>query len=484
MGTVEMAELDPNLFSQLSSDDDENGFGWNARPQCNTVPNRRFMPMPRLPSGTIRNRRVTAPPPPSSPVNETPSSTVGNRDCTDLPLPSSPEDETHSATNATNKDSWRSEWAERCESAFPRMKELFKLESMHEAILESFAGSCAQFLHEEGIRGLLNNNETYGAIWGSLFFAIKPGKSKMEWESLCGKHNIEMRTRIVRAVIAVTSIDGGTQSGNGRPVRASHIISDVIIQKGKLRQVGRKHRAKNLKNRTCTLNDAASEAVAHLYSQTGKMLMQGKQRMSDAFFREVGYFFVAWSEYSVEINNVGYKVEKETLKLQPVTGKEAVWDELIAGAPEMIERADGDTSNMEGLNDMIKKAAVCSMRIKHEVMVKRKSGADRGERNDAVNFLVLAEKMVLTYTRNSNRSAFLRSTRHSLKTLVGMAKILYMLVDKVIAETRLHMPNDDGTSRNVIVGNVDLNTFMPRKSRMKLFMEKGVCLKGKYDDLG
>jgi len=259
---------------------------------------------------------------------------------------------------------------------------------------------------------------------------------------------------------------------------------DVIIQKGKLRQVGRKHRAKNLKNRTCTLNDAASEAVAHLYSQTGKMLMQGKQRMSDAFFREVGYFFVAWSEYSVEINNVGYKVEKETLKLQPVTGKEAVWDELIAGAPEMIERADGDTSNMEGLNDMIKKAAVCSMRIKHEVMVKRKSGADRGERNDAVNFLVLAEKMVLTYTRNSNRSAFLRSTRHSLKTLVGMAKILYMLVDKVIAETRLHMPNDDGTSRNVIVGNVDLNTFMPRKSRMKLFMEKGVCLKGKYDDLG
>jgi len=31
MGTVEMAELDPNLFSQLSSDDDENGFGWNAR---------------------------------------------------------------------------------------------------------------------------------------------------------------------------------------------------------------------------------------------------------------------------------------------------------------------------------------------------------------------------------------------------------------------------------------------------------------------
>jgi len=313
-------------------------------------------------------------------------------------------------------------------------------------------------------------------MWGSLTFGIKPGSSKLEWDTLQGAHHIDFRTRIIRAVIAVTNITEDPRHGNGRPLRARQIINDRVIEKGRLRQLGKKHRAKNLRERECTLDDASAEAVVYLYAQAGQKLMQGKQRMKELFFRDLGYVFVPWSEYSVDVSEKEYHVNKETLKVQLVTGKEAVWDELIAEAPEMIESSDGDASNEQCLKDMIEKAAACAVTITHEVMVKKKGGADRGERTHVVNFLDLAHNMVLTYGRTNDRNAFLRSSKLSLRTLIGMAKVLYMVAEKVLAET-------NGARTDVSVGIANLKMFMPRKSRMEWIIKRGACLKGKYDDM-
>jgi len=348
----------------------------------------------------------------------------------------------------------------------PGLKGIFKADAIVKGIEDTFAEGCEKFLAESRREGL-SNTASYAAIWGAICFA--PGNRKKNWSTRNGSLAMDLRALIVREVIKGTPIRLG--SGNRRPLSALSIIKNDNIQKGKNRKAGKDSRGRNLGKRSCSENDAASEAANNLFSATGTKLKAARQRMDDTFFRELGYLYVPWSEARVKLNRNGreYRVAKATLQVDLAKDKEIVWDKFIEEAPSMIVNAEGagNATNEKALEDMTEKADVCALKIEHEVLVRSNGGVEKGKKTDEINFLTIAHNMVMAYTRCSDSAAFLGSNKNSLRTLIGMAKIQYMLASKVIELGSLE------------VETVKLSDFMPRTSRKKGILENGCCLKGK-----
>jgi len=411
---------------------------------------------------------------PSSPI-QSPSSPEP-----EIPAPSSPEPEIPAPTEASNKDSWLAKWREKCERALPEVKALFTDESIEAQIKEAFAKACANFL-AECVRGELAVTPMYATIWSSLCFAIKTGEGKMKWDTTQGIVAIDLRARIVTAVVEATKLGAGLGLGGGTSLTVDSIIKKRHIQKAKQRKIGKKKRQRKLATRPCSSEAAAVEVAHCLFTKTGEMIVLARQRMGDLFFVELGYIFVPWGGATVVVKGKQYCIGKETLKVVLAKDKESVWDGFIEEAPLMIEGGDAgnDASNEQALKDMIDKVSVCSITIKHEVVVSGNGG--KGEKTNTLNFLNLAHKMVMTYTR-SDSIGLLKSEKNTLKTLVGMGKILYMLAKKGIDEKLLQERRvmDDSPEARVVC--TSLNMFMPRDSRKKRYLETGICLRGKVSE--
>jgi len=372
--------------------------------------------------------------------------------------------------------SWLSEWEEKCEKAIPGLNSIFEHDAISDATRDTFAEGCEKFVVQRSRKGL-SKTKSYAEIWKAICFAA--GNSNKNWTTVHGSFAMDLRDLIVREVVKGTTLRAGPGPGNRRQLSALSVVNDDNIQKGKNRKAGRASRGRNLRRRSCSENDAANEAANKLFSKAGKMQRQGRQRMTDYFFREVGYVYVPWSEARVELNKGKYCISKATLQVVLAKDKESVWDDLIEEAPSMIVSSGGEATatNEQALADMTKKADACGLKIEHEVVVRTNGGVGRGKKIKPINFLTVAHKMVMAYTR-CDESAFLRSSKNSLRTIVGLAKIQYMLASKVIELGSLHADGDMDATPEVSVESARLSDFMPRLSRKKSNLETGCCLKG------
>ena len=400
----------------------------------------------------------------------------------DLNESSNNNQSTHSRTDQEKpyeKKSWLREWETKCVRGLPLLTEFFSVST----IRLLFPGTCTRVLCSSltGFAGDTRVDEVIDKVCSTfqgLRFSKMNGKAKNVWSCTEGIVQTQLRCSVAISTIAFVHSQATRLVKEIRPETeveiprwiSSSIISLEDVHSTSSRLFGKGGTwGKNLKSQNPTDRQLAAFACDFLFKRIGGMIKNCRRRLVKAFFVQIGYTMVDWSNYPVRLGNQTFEVKQSSLMLAFTSSNDIVDDKLM-GIPSTYtsESLDSieeiDRRNMELYDDCKRKLHRFCTQITHDVVERNGLAYSLGARTRTLSMISVAGKLLVNFSYASGIEEILRGDSNSLRTIFALACAIKYMVREFAKRLAAHKGPGIPDVKGINVGALSLASLIPYHS--------------------
>jgi len=384
---------------------------------------------------------------------------------------------------------WAKKYAERCENRLPSLQIVFSRsvveDQVGKAMMTVFAASVGGASTRRTVRELsLESTE----VFMGLKVSKKLGDGKEIWTTAEGKVQSKFRRELAyaalgnvqRRAVVISSGPNGSRvpESAGLWYNANGMSRDVIDVVHNRKENGSRKKRRGLRDGELSGEQILEYASEFLYKTISTVLIRSRRRSDDSIFAYIGYLFVDWRLYPVEVNGSLTYVDQGSLKFRFSDSTEGNDEDVLVGEiPGNPEGGEWERGSDERLRSTKVAMSRYNCVVEHDVMQEQGGIVEKVRTVRNIDFMNMAMRYLVTFAFGTDEKAILQHTRVPLRSVCVVALILQGLTRRFAEGWEANGSGVFEDIGEIKFGKVPLIALLPGDYRKRSVIRHGRCLR-------
>jgi len=384
---------------------------------------------------------------------------------------------------------WAAPYGARCEAQLPLLSLVFAKQNVEAQVGNAMMSTLEESFREYGPASTMAEVGLEGSLTLSgLKFSRSPELLNGGWSTGTGKIQSLFRRKIALFVLReAQSQNNSLNSSNSRNPSAdpnhgwyapSILDSAVINTVHDRKENGSIKKRRGLRDGVLTGGQISEYAIEYLYKNISAVLIKSRRRSNESIFGCLGYMFVDWKLFPVEIDGISVIVDQSTMVFQFHDENSSNPGAILGQIPDNLVGTEWETGFQERLRTLRTVMARYICVVEHDAIVVEGGLRKTVRKVCTIDFVNMATRYLVTYSFGSDERDIFKHTRGSLKAVAIIAYVLYALVKSYATKWRTNGSEVFNELALIQCGNVTLSSLLPGDYRKKAVIKHGKCLRG------